>query len=201
MRGYKIAIAPERIAEGKRLYELTDTPVPDLAAMMGVSRRTLARRIVEWGWTPRGAPRHKTDRAQVAAAPAIAAVTTEPDSAVCKPVTPETRIALAARIQNSVERSLNAVDRVLDKVGPAEESGAERSARTLAAVARTLQELAAITKPDEVAPPNETDDDPVPRDIDEFRETLARRIEAFVAAQRAADDGEVSGDEDGAGRP
>lgn len=46
----KIQIAPERIAEGKHLYELTSTPVPDIAVMMGVSRRTLARRIGEWGW-------------------------------------------------------------------------------------------------------------------------------------------------------
>ena len=31
----KIQIAPARIAEGKRLYEMTLTPVPDIAAMMG----------------------------------------------------------------------------------------------------------------------------------------------------------------------
>ena len=35
----KIEIAPERIADGKRLYELTLTPVPDIAAMMGVRAR------------------------------------------------------------------------------------------------------------------------------------------------------------------
>ena len=52
----KIQIAPERIADGKRLYELTLTPVPDIAAMMGVSRKTLERRIHEWGWTLRSAP-------------------------------------------------------------------------------------------------------------------------------------------------
>ena len=43
----KIQIAPERIVEGKHLYELTLTPVPDIAAMMGVSRKTLERRIHE----------------------------------------------------------------------------------------------------------------------------------------------------------
>lgn len=41
----KIQSAPECIADGKRLYELTLTPVPDIAAMMGISRKTLERRI------------------------------------------------------------------------------------------------------------------------------------------------------------
>jgi hypothetical protein len=40
-----------------------------------------------------------------------------------------------------------------------------------------------------VTPDDETDDDPVPRDIDEFRETLARRIEAFLAARSGGEDG------------
>ena len=31
MRGCKIEIAPERIAEGQQLYEFTETPVPDIA--------------------------------------------------------------------------------------------------------------------------------------------------------------------------
>ena len=49
----RIEIAPERIADGRRLYETTLTPVADIAAMMGISRRTLERRIAGWGWTPR----------------------------------------------------------------------------------------------------------------------------------------------------
>jgi hypothetical protein len=180
----KIEIAPERITEGKHLYELTATPVPDIAAMMGISRRTLARRLVEWGWTPRSAPRHTTDRALVATAPAGAVANAGPDDAGDS-LSTEARMALnAARIQRIVEHGLNAVERVLAKVGPSDRSEAERSARTLAAVARTLREMAAITKPEEVTPPDETDDDPVPRDIDEFRRQLARRIRGFIEARR-----------------
>jgi hypothetical protein len=197
MRGCKIEIAPERIAEGKQLYELTETPVPDIAAMMGISPRTLTRRVVEWGWTPRRAPRHVTDRALVAAAPAVAVVNAAPGAADDS-LAPEARTAAnAARIQKIVKRGLDAVERVLDKVGPADEGGAERSARTLAAVARTLQEMAAITTPDEGAPPDEADDDPVPRDIDEFRNELARRIHALIDAQ--SDDESEDGDEADAG--
>jgi hypothetical protein len=49
----KIEIAPELIAEGKRLYEQTLTPLNDIAAVMGITRGTLAARIKEWGWSLR----------------------------------------------------------------------------------------------------------------------------------------------------
>jgi hypothetical protein len=183
MAAPKIDIAPERIADGRRLYELTLTPVSDIAAMMGISRQTLARRIGEWGWIPRGAPRHRTDRALVAAALAAPTASAEVQAAAGHPVSAEARLALAARIQNSVERGLDAVDRVLGKMGPADEGGAERSARTLAAIARTLREIALFTEPDEVTPPDETDDDRIPLDMDELRRELTRRINAFVDAR------------------
>jgi hypothetical protein len=163
--------------------------VPDIAAMMGISRRTLARRIDEWGWIPRSAPRHKTDRALVAAAPAAQTLRVPPQITAGTPVSPEMRLALAARIHSSVERGLDAVDRVLDKVGPADEGGAERGARTLAAIARTLREIAAFTQPDEMTPPDEADDDSIPLDMDELRRELTRRINAFVDARRNGESG------------
>jgi len=174
----KIQIAPE----GKRLYDLTLTPVADIATMMGVSRKTLERRIHEWGWTPRSAPRHATDRMLVALAPSNMVGATP---AVAVPLTPEARAALATRIHGIVAQSLDAVERVLRIVGPADEVGAERSARTIAAVARTLTEFAVFTKPDDAPPPDDADDDdPVPRDIEEFRRELARRIRGFIEARR-----------------
>jgi hypothetical protein len=182
----KVEIAPERIADGKRLFELTLTPVPDIAAMMGVSRKTLERRIHEWGWPLRSAPRHATDRALVGMAPTGAVANAEPTAAVAVSLSPVTRAELAARIHGIVAQGLDAVERVLSKVGPADESGAERSARTLAAVARTLQEMAALTKPEaEVMPPDHADDDdPIPRDINGFCRELARRIRNFIEARR-----------------
>jgi hypothetical protein len=171
---------------------LTETPVPDIATMMGISPRTLTRRVAEWARPPRSAPRHTTDRALVAVAPAVAVVNAA--SAADDALSPEARTAAnAARIQKIVTRGLDAVERVLDQVGPSDQGGAERSARTLAAVARTLQEMAAITQPDEGAPPDETDDDPVPRDIDEFRNELARRIHALIDARQDGGNGSADG--------
>jgi hypothetical protein len=172
----KIQVAPERIAEGKHLYELTATPVPDIAAMMGISRRTLERRVDEWGWARRSAPRIAADRAHVAA---------PPGGATAGAIAPPTREAIAERILITVNSELDAVHRVLEKVDPADKGEAERSARTLASISRALQELTAIMKPDGATPPDDTDndDDPVPRDIDAFRDALARRIEEFIEAE------------------
>ena len=145
----KKQIAPERIAEAKRLYELTLTPVPDIAAMMGISRKTLERRIHEWGWTPRQRlPRSICDRALSSrgrGADGGAGGNRRADiAAPGDPVSPQQRMALALRMQQVVEREMDAVERVLDAIRPDDEGEAERSARTLASVARTLREMAAL---------------------------------------------------------
>jgi hypothetical protein len=50
------------------------------------------------------------------------------------------------------ERQMDAAERVLDVLGPANQIEAERTARM-------LREIAAITQPYEMTPPNEADDD------------------------------------------
>jgi transposase-like protein len=49
----RIEIAAERIAEGKILYEQTDTSVLEICARMGVSRNVLYARIGGWKWQRR----------------------------------------------------------------------------------------------------------------------------------------------------
>jgi hypothetical protein len=41
MGAHRIEIAPELIAKGKRLDEQTQAPLRDIAAMLGICRRTL----------------------------------------------------------------------------------------------------------------------------------------------------------------
>lgn len=202
MAGRQIHIAPERIAAAKRLYELTDTPVPAIAAMLGIARRTLERRVRTLKWTPRSVPRIEADRAALAAPPEPLAPDTPdtPDTVAAASDAAALRSANAVRIQRLVANSLDAVDRVLAKVGPADEGGAERSARTLAAVARTLQEMSGISQPTIETPHDDDDDDPLPRDIDEIREELARRIHALIdeeesRANGASDHPKSAGDE------
>ena len=184
-------IAPELIAEGRRLYEQTLARVDDIAAMMGISRSWFQQRAREWGWSRRRANAGITDLARVLRSRAVASVTSKAggkprnDTPPAGSTTQAT--ALAARIQSVVEREMDAVDRVLNTLGPADQGEAERAARTLASLAKTMREIAALMLPEQVTPPDETDDDSVPRDIDEFRRALARRIDALVDARQHGD--------------
>lgn len=192
MRRFGIEVAEDLIAEGKRLYELTLTPVLDIAAMMGLSRRTLERRKKEWGWVPRYPPRHITMREEVASPPDGIAETRSILS--LPPPTPEERVALAAYFHRTVERGLGQVNRILEKNGPADEAGAERAARVLVSIFRTLREMTAVMPPEETTPQDEADHEPAPRTIDEFREALAIRIERIIEAHRSGAAGGAGGD-------
>ncbi len=95
------------------------------------------------------------------------------------------RAALVARMWRTAERQVEEIEDRLAVAG-LELAERESNARTLAIVAKTLRELAAV---DEAEQPrqgkkqpsdDDIDDDPVPRDIDEFRRELARRINALV---------------------
>jgi len=58
---------------------------------------------------------------------------------------------------------------------------AERCARTLSVLTQTLERLQRLHA--KSGGGKDGDDDPVPEDIDEFREALARRINAFVESE------------------
>jgi nitroreductase len=118
----KIQIAPELVAEGKRLYETTMTTIADIAALMGVSRRTLENRIVEWNWKRRRQPSGAIDIFHAVSGAAAAVATAEtppPDAAIAAPALAQQRAALAVRIQNVVEREMAVVERVVNLAGAA----------------------------------------------------------------------------------
>jgi len=197
----KIAIAPDLVAEGKRLYEQTTTPLRDVAAMMGICRRTLENRIREWNWTRRRTATRPIELHHALRGAVIAAITDKSASAGASlvPVTPQQRMAIVLRIQETVEDELAAVKRVLDKVAPAKPDETEQCARTLASISHTLRDLATIMQPEPETPPaNETDNDNLPHDIDEFREELARRIRALIDAEQT---GASEDSRDDAGAP
>lgn len=178
----KIEVAPERIAEGKRLYEETDMPLHEIAARMGLRRRTLNNRIVEWNWTRRRYTRGGSEAEQAAAALAPAAG----ESAVAAPAgegsPAEPALPYAVRLQRIVDGQLAVIERTLKVMGPANSAEAERTARTLATISRTVQKIKATAEGRMSS--DEADDDPVPHDIDEFRRELARRIRGFIEARR-----------------
>jgi hypothetical protein len=114
---------------------------------------------------------------------------------------PRPREATAARVHSMVERELDAVERVLAALAPDDPGNAERAARALASIARTLRDLSQMNAAGgdvtDEGPEATTadDDDPPPRDLDEFRRELARRIDAFLG--EGTDGGFPDGDEAG----
>lgn len=186
----KKVIAPELLAEARRMYEQTLAPVDDVAAMLGMTRTPFYKIVNREGWHGRRARSGTFHFARALSPEGAAALmpmpAEQPRAAAavnCEPIAPWQRAALAQRIMAAAEREIDAVERILAKVAPGDQMEIEQCARTVASVARTLREIAALNQPDEVTPPDEADDDPVPLDIDEFRNELARRIHAIIDAQ------------------
>jgi hypothetical protein len=177
MRGHRIAVAAELIAEGKQLYEETDTPVRVIAARMGLTRSTLNYRIADWKWVRRRASDADPPPAPVES-PAPVAVAPPPS----EPAAAEPPLPFPERLRRVIDAQMRVAERTLKVLGPASSAEAERTSRILATVSRTVQEITATAQGR--MPADDADDDPVPRDIDEFRLELARRIRCFVDARR-----------------
>lgn len=109
-------------------------------------------------------------------------------------VSPQQRMAMALRIHQTVEREMDAIERILSTIKPSIPIEAELGARTVVGVSRALREIRALNSPEDEMPPD--DADPISGDIHAFREALAQRLKAFIVAERAsegacdADDGE-----------
>jgi hypothetical protein len=167
-------IAPDQIARARQLYEGTSVPVRDIAALVGLGASTFARRVKLWGWTPRNrrlaeydaAAKAGVDLAAIEAAAAPAKATLE-------------HAHLIDRVRSAVEREIAAIDAVLARVEGARlhSSDAERAARTLATLVRTLRELAALETIAPDADKEESGDEF--RDLEEFRRELTRRLEGL----------------------
>jgi hypothetical protein len=211
-------IPPALVKQLRYEYEETSTPIDELAARAGMTRKPFYKRIHELGWSMRfpgrGGANHSSplstfDGKREAAAkvrhrkpgpgpatPSSAqsdlakadsaegkAVDAKPPAPATPAVPPLDRQQLAARIQRSIERELDAIERVLDLLQPQNGNEAERAARTLAALARTLREVATLDTDTSVEPDH--DDDAGPRDMDEFRHDLARQIESIIAERES----------------
>jgi hypothetical protein len=109
----------------------------------------------------------------------------------------EARRTLVKRLWRAADRQVRDIEKRLQGAGQ-EPTERERDVRGLAVLVKTLRELAAF---DEAHPAAKTrtdpeDDDYGPRDIDDFRRELARKMDALVArrAERAAGESESGTD-------
>lgn len=169
-----LTISPEEISRARVLYEGTEIPVHDIARMLGIGLTTLHRKIKLWGWTPRNARLRGLDAA------AKAEIPVEQIATIAAPhvVTLENE-TLIHRVRAAVEREIVAIEAVLSRVEGARlrSADAERAARTLATLVKTLREVAALQrdeKPETESGESEADQF---RDLDDFRAELAERLD------------------------
>jgi hypothetical protein len=177
-----LTIPPEEIARARALYEGTDIPVRDIAKMLGIGLVTLHRKINKWGWIPRNARLRGLDAAAKADIPLQEIV------ALAAPhvVTVENE-TLIDRVRAAVEREIIAIEAVLTRVEGARlrSTDAERAARTLATLVKTLREVAALQrdeKPETQSGEAEADEF---RDLEEFRAELAERLDRLRRSRDA----------------
>jgi hypothetical protein len=93
---------------------------------------------------------------------------------------PATGIALVERVTRAVERELSQIEVIVGghHVKAVQRTEAERRARTLASLARTLTEARKLRADEHRVKPQ--DDPDRPRDIEELRRRLAERLAQFV---------------------
>ncbi|BAT61239.1 hypothetical protein GJW-30_1_03796 [Variibacter gotjawalensis] len=174
-------VSEEKKEEARQRYNETTEPLTSIAEWLKMSPPTFRRRMIEWGgFIPRENARPPMLRS--AAAPPQEDNTEELD--------------LATRMQRAAERDLVAVERVAKRLsnGRGQFVEAERVARTLASLTRTLTKIAELRAADAAASPTEDNDD-IPTDLDELRRALAARM-----ARLAGDvgvEGRDSGDDAG----
>jgi hypothetical protein len=93
------------------------------------------------------------------------------------------RAALVGRLWRAAEQQIDEIELRMRAAGLAS-ADREGNARTFATLVKTLRELAAFDEAQRARKPTsqtmDDDDDPIPRDIEEFRRELARRIESFI---------------------
>jgi hypothetical protein len=179
------------------LYEEQRATNPEIEAMLGISHTTLLVRVREWGWRrrdfippgraalvsvlPASMPAQASDHggAQGPATPPAAAAMAVPDSPD-EPAAPETEIEFYARVCRGMRRQMDMIERVQTALSSAPVS---QTARVLATLNKSLLEIHAVARPHDDGQDDDDDDD-MPRDIEEFRRQLARRIQGLVEAER-----------------
>jgi hypothetical protein len=183
-------VTPEQMADGRYRYEQTNEPVRDIAADLGMSVTTFHCRATEWGWKKR------TDRVPRVSPPPVDEEAPAPatgdlrDAAPAPLELPDDGAPLAVRVQRAVERELLMIEKIIASLGGTrrQASESERAARALASLARTLRELNALQA--QMPGEADADDESKPRDIEELRRELVRRMDALVAGRTRNTGGE-----------
>jgi transposase-like protein len=145
--------SPEVVERARQLYEGSAHSIEDIAAGMGIAQSTIGAWAKKHRWTrPEGAPRPAGPRR--------------------KAVERSTPAQLCQRMHRALGRQLTKLEQ---RVEIASRDSAEKDARTLGVLAKTLETLMQLDRNDG-AKVNK----PEPVDRDELDADLAKRIEAWA---------------------
>ena len=204
--------APEIVAAVGHRYMFSDDTLEEIAAIFNINERDITRMRMQEGWPPRYArirrvPQIPPGYEAPAQTPPPSAQQGEPPPDGLPQSEPiatdesEAGLSLAAcaggettelppsgslidRLERLVEQELAAEERLRARsvASPRRHVEVQRCARALAALTQTVHMLTRL-RGSVVPQPESQPDDDMPRDIDGFRNELARRIDAFVASR------------------
>ena len=189
-------------ARARHLFEETDAKLADIAFELGIHKCTVPDVAKRRNWKryvppPRDvspatqilveAETLERQRNAAQSGPATESeIHARPESA-----SGESEGNLVARLRRAVLNELTVIESLRDRLKnePQSRVAAERTARTLSTLTDTLQKLQRL----QCAVPDSGSLYDIPADIDEFRNELARRIEAFVASRTDEGDARRAG--------
>jgi aminoglycoside phosphotransferase (APT) family kinase protein len=171
-----IVIPPEDIARARALYETTSVPVHDIAKMLGIGTTTFMKRVKLWKWRPRNRRLAELDAAAKAEVPVEEIRKIAEEQMIVL-----SQASLIERIRSAVEREIVAIENVLAAAESARlrSPDAERAARSLSALVKTLREVNTLEK---AGAENDEPEKDQFRDLDDFRRELVARLDRLRAA-------------------
>lgn len=180
---------PEFMVSLHHDYTQTNEPMWSIAARHGIGTRTLEKIVARENWPKRRERVREVIPAQHLLEEAEALLMSqEPVSPGTGGERPEAPAPSAVeRIEKLVIGEIEIEEARHARLAglPRPTAEAARTARTLAVLAQTLQAVRRLRMAEQLPPAQApvTRDDEMPEDIDEFRNELARRIDAFVASR------------------
>ena len=179
---------PEALADIRQRYVETDEPQQSIANDYSVHRKTIDQvaRRQEWPRRKERRPRDVPEDLKLAkqAVTAVRAVGKEAVAPGSSRMSAAERAALADRLERQVEQQLAELERRQAIVGNevSAQADADRAARIVGRLTETLHKVRHLRSPD-MTPADGIPACDIPKDIDEFRHRLARRMRDFVRSR------------------
>ncbi|MBV9394795.1 MAG: hypothetical protein JOZ84_10315 [Methylobacteriaceae bacterium] len=167
----KVILTPELVEEARLVYDAGAVSVEEIAAMLGIKRAAFFNFRKKHGWKPRRPFNHPERSEEPAvAAPIASGRTLTPDE-------------LIPKIEAAINREFAHVEHALAHGEP---RNAEKTARTMASLVRSLAELKRVQRDAQGhGTHNDGAGEPPARDLADLKAELARRLDRLRRARDA----------------